>query len=103
TVIYHGTETSVDGGSGSDTLVLAATGGITAVNFTVAAGADQTAGDTAIVSNFENLDASVATTALTVTGSSAANTITTGSGNDTIDGGGGADVIDAGAGNDTVS
>ena len=103
TVIYHGTETSVDGGSGSDTLVLAATGGVTAVNFTVAAGADQTAGDTAIVSNFENLDASVATTALTVTGSSAANTITTGSGNDTIDGGGGADVIDAGAGNDTVS
>jgi len=103
TVIYHGTETSVDGGSGSDTLVLAATGGITAVNFTVAAGADQTAGDTAIVSNFEHLDASVATTALTVTGSSAANTITTGSGNDTIDGGGGADVINAGAGNDTVS
>ena len=103
TVIYHGTETSVDGGSGSDTLVLAATGGVTAVNFTVAAGADQTVGDTAIVANFENLDASVATTALTVTGSSAANTITTGSGNDTIDGGGGADVIDSGAGNDTVS
>jgi Ca2+-binding RTX toxin-like protein len=103
TVTYHGTETSIDGGSGSDTLVLAAAGGVTAVNFTVAAGADQTAGDTAIVANFENVDASVLTTALTVTGSSSANTITTGSGNDTIDGGGGADVINAGAGDDTVS
>jgi Ca2+-binding RTX toxin-like protein len=103
TVTYHGTETSIDAGSGSDTLVLAASGGITAVNFTVAAGADQTAGDTAIVANFENVDASVMTTALTVTGSSSANTITTGSGNDTIDGGGGADVISANAGDDTVS
>ncbi|WP_407156418.1 hypothetical protein [Bradyrhizobium sp. STM 3557] len=103
TVTYHGTETSIDGGSGSDTLVLAAAGGVTAVNFTVAAGADQTAGDTAIVANFENVDASVVTTALTVTGSSSANTITTGSGNDTIDGGGGADVISANAGDDTVS
>ena len=83
--------------------MLAATGGVTAVNFAVGAGADQTAGDTAIVANFENLDASVRTTALTVTGSSAANAITTGSGNDTIDGGGGADVINAGGGNDTVS
>src|SRR5450631_1622299 len=103
TVTYHGTETTIDGGAGSDTLVLAASGGVTAVNFAVGAGADQTAGDTVIVANFENLDASVLTTALTVTGSSAANTITTGSGNDTIDGSGGADVIIAGGGNDTVS
>ena len=103
TVIYHGTETTIDGGAGSDTLVLAASGGVTAVNFAVGAGADQTAGDTAIVANFENLDAAVLTTALTVTGSSAANAITTGSGNDTVDGGGGADVISVGGGNDTVS
>ncbi|MEA2959250.1 MAG: hypothetical protein QOJ58_4998, partial [Alphaproteobacteria bacterium] len=103
TVTYHGTETTIDGGAGSDTLVLSASGGVTAVNFAVGAGADQTAGDTVIVANFENLDASVLTTALTVTGSSAANAITTGSGNDTVDGGGGADVISAGGGNDTVS
>ena len=103
TVTYRGTETSIDGGTGSDTLVLAATGGITAVNFSVAAGSDQTAGDSVLVANFENLDASVATTALTVLGSSGVNDITTGSGNDTIDGGGGADIIAAGAGNDTVS
>ena len=103
TVIYHGTETTISGGAGSDTLVLSASGGMTSVNFAVGAGLDQTAGDTVIVANFENLDASVLTTALTVTGSSGANVLTTGSGNDVIDGGGGADVINAGAGNDTVS
>ena len=101
-VTYRGTETSIDGGSGSDTLVLATSGGITSINFAVAAGSDQTVGDTVSVANFENLDASVLTTALTVTGSAAANTITTGSGNDTIDGGGGADVINVGGGNDTA-
>jgi Ca2+-binding RTX toxin-like protein len=103
TVVYHGTEASIDGGSGSDTLVLAAMGGITAVNFSVAAGTDQTIGDALSVTNFENLNASIATTALTVTGSSGGNNIVTGSGNDTIDGGGGGDAIAAGAGNDTVS
>ena len=68
----------------------------------MATGSDQTVGDTISVANFENLDASILTTALTVVGSAAANTITTGSGNDTIDGGGGADVINAGGGNDTA-
>ena len=103
TVTYRGTETSIDGGAGSDTLVLAAAGGITAVNFTVAAGSDQTTGDSVSVTNFENLNASIVTSALTVTASSAANTITTGSGNDIVDGGGGADTIATGGGNDTVS
>ncbi len=103
TVTYHGTETSIDGGLGNDTLVLAASGGTTAVNFGVSAGTDQTTGDSVGVTNFEHLDASAISSSLTVTGSSAANTITTGSGNDVIDGGGGADVIDAGNGNDTVA
>ena len=103
TVTYRGTESAIDGGAASDTLVLAAAGGITSVNFAVAAGSDQTAGDSASVANFENLDASIMTTALTVTASAAANTITTGTGNDTIDAGGGADAISAGGGNDSVS
>ncbi len=103
TISFYGTETTVDGEAGNDTLVLAAGGGITAVDFSVAANADQTAGDTVSVRNFENLDASVVATALSVTGSSGANVIHTGGGNDTIDGGGGADVITAGAGNDSVS
>ena len=68
-----------------------------------AAGVDQTTGDSVSATNFESVDASALSSALSVTGSSAANTITTGSGNDTIDGGGGADVIDAGDGNDTVT
>src|SRR6202043_1622920 len=103
TVTYRGTETSIDGGAGSDTLILAASGGTTAINFSVTAGSDQTTGDTVSVTNFENVDASALSTALTVTGSSSANAITTGSGNDTIDGGGGLDVIVAGAGNDSVT
>ena len=103
TVTYRGTETSIDGGAGTDTLILAVSGGTTAVNFSVAAGSDQTTGDSVAVTNFENLDASALSSALTVTGSSSANTITTGSGNDTIDGSGGADVISAGGGNDTVT
>ena len=104
TVTYRGTESSIDGGSGSDTLVLAATGGVTAVNLSVAAGVDQTTGDTVSDHEFrKSRRLASQPRRLTVTGSSAANTITTGSGNDTIDGGGGADVINAGGGNDTVS
>ncbi len=103
TVTYHGSETSIDGGTGSDTLILLPGASVTAVNFTVAAGVDQTTGDSTSVTNFENLNAAALTTAIAVTGLSLANTITTGSGNDTIDGGGGADVISAGAGNDSVA
>jgi Ca2+-binding RTX toxin-like protein len=103
TISYHGSEVSVDGGIGTDTLIIAAGSSVSAVNFSVAAGADQTTGDAVSVTNFENLDASALNSALLVTGSGSANTLTTGSGNDTIDGGGGADVIGAGGGNDTVS
>ncbi len=102
-VIYHGTETSIDGGAGVDTLVMAASGGTTQVNFAVAAGSDQTVGDSVNVTRFENLDASALSSNLTVTGSTAANSIITGSGNDAIDGGGGADVINAGAGDDSIA
>src|SRR5690242_14829501 len=56
-VTIHGTEVAVDGGAGSDTLVIGAGSAISAVNFAVAAGADQTSGDSVLVSNFENLDA----------------------------------------------
>src|SRR6202042_829188 len=92
-----------DGGVGTDTLIISAGAALTAVNFAVASGSDQSTGDSVSVTNFENLNASALTTALVVTGSAFANTITTGSGNDTIDGGGGTDVIAAGAGDDTVS
>ncbi len=102
-VDYWANETSIDGGTGSDTLVFRAAGSITTFNLAASAGTDQTAGDTTLVTNFEGFDASSSTSAMTVTGTSGANTLITGSGNDTIDGGGGADTIAAGGGNDTVS
>ena len=52
TVTYRGTETSIDGGTGSDTLILAVSGGTTVVNLAVAAGSDQTTGDTVSAKNF---------------------------------------------------
>ena len=75
---------SIDGGSGTNTLVLRAAA---TVNL---GSADQTSGDSTNVTNFQNVDGSALSSALTFTGSSGNNTITGGSGNDTIDGGGGA-------------
>src|SRR4029079_6966195 len=95
-ISYYGTETSIDGGTGTSTLVLRAAG---TVNLGIA---DQTSGDSTTVSNFQNVDASALSAAVSLTGSSSANTITSGSGADTIDGGGGADTINAGGGDDTV-
>jgi len=48
TVTYRGTEVSIDGNSGTDKLVLAAAGGITAINLSIST--DQTTGDTVTVS-----------------------------------------------------
>ena len=100
---YYGTEVLIDGGFGSNTLILHNPGGITRIDLSVAPGSDETTGDSVNVTNIQNIDASILTTAVAVTGSSSANVITTGSGNDVIDGGGGSDAIDAGAGDDRVS
>jgi len=97
TVSYRGTEVSIDGQAGSNTLLLRA--GVT-VNL---ANADQTTGDSTNVANFQNVDASLLSSGVTITGSSGVNLLTGSSGNDTIDGGGGADTILAGAGNDSVT
>src|SRR6185295_380453 len=104
-VSYRGTEASIDAGTGTDTLVLKASGGITTVDLSGAAGSDQTYGDSVTVSNFENVDASVLLSAqgITIIGSAVANSILGGAGADIIDGGGGADVINAGGGSDTVT
>ena len=80
TITYRGAESSIDGGGGTDTLTFSATGSTTAINLGVSAGADQTTGDAVNVANFENVNAGIFATALTVTGSSSANTITTGVG-----------------------
>ena len=44
TVTYRGSEASIDGGADLDTLILAASGGTTAINLSVAAGADRAHG-----------------------------------------------------------
>ena len=82
--------------------MLDAAGGITAIDLAVAAGSDQTTGDTVAVANVESVDASILTTgqAVTITGSSGANTVIAGAGSDTIHGGGGLDAIQAGGGED---
>ena len=67
------------------------------------ANADQTSGDSTTVNNFQNVDATALSAAISITGTSSANTITGGSGNDTLDGGGGADTIAGGGGNDSLS
>src|SRR5262249_23675078 len=100
TVYYHGSETSIDGGTGNDTIVMLASGGTSAVNLGVPPNVDQSSGDSVSVTNFENVDASALSTAITVVGSSSANVIKTGTGNDTVDGGGGADVITTDVGDD---
>ncbi len=97
TIVYRGGEALVDGGTGTNTLNLASAVTVNLGN------ADQTTGDAVNVANFQNVDASVLSTGVSITGSVAANAITGGSGNDTIDGAGGADIIHAGAGNDTVA
>ena len=90
---------SIDGGTGINTLVMQAAADTINLN-----SVDQTTSDSTTVSNFQNVDASALSTGgfnhrfverpILITG---------GSGNDTIDGNGGADVIAAGGGNDTVT
>ena len=101
-VTFHGTETSINGGGGLNTLILSASGATTAINLAVSAGTDQTTGDTVAVTNFQSVNAGALSTALTLTGSTGANTIIGSAGASTIDGNGGTDSITAGAGADTI-
>lgn len=101
-IIYanSGSNATLDGGSGTDTLSyqFGATSGVT---ITLNATAAATGGSgTDASSGFENLTGSNYSDALT--GDTSANTITGGLGNDTLDGGAtAADKLDGGAGNDT--
>ena len=96
-LIYdHGTESSLNGGTGASTLYLDA-----ATNVNLANTSDQVSSGPN-VTHFTNVDASGLSSAISITGSAGGNTIWGGSGSDTIDGHGGADVIHAGSGNDLV-
>ncbi len=96
TITFDGSDVSIAGGTGTDTLIVT---GAATINLSLA---DQTSGDTANVTGFENVDASTSSAAVSLTGDANANKLTGGSGNDTISGGAGADMIDGGEGDDTI-
>ncbi|MER2605321.1 MAG: calcium-binding protein, partial [Siculibacillus sp.] len=104
-VKLEGNETSIDGGTGTDTLVLELSGAISAINLAGAGGADQTIGDTTTVTRFENVDGGALSAAqsVSISGSIFANSLIGGAGADTIDGAGGSDVVQGGDGDDRVS
>ncbi|MGE5547687.1 MAG: matrixin family metalloprotease [Solirubrobacterales bacterium] len=116
-VVYQATGT-LDGGDGEDCLVVK---GSTALKIDLTQ-ADHDGSAGAAVGGFEDIDASAATGALTLTGragassvllggsgkdvlvgGSAADTLSGNAGDDTLDGGGGADVILGGAGKDRIT
>ena len=99
TVSYRGSESSIDGGTGTNTIRLL---DATDINL---GHTDQSIGDSTLVSNFQNVDASALGTGqgVSIIGSSGANILTGGAGADVINGGGGADIVNAGAGDDSVS
>ncbi|HLO75113.1 MAG TPA: endo alpha-1,4 polygalactosaminidase [Magnetospirillum sp.] len=86
----------LDGGADSDTLVVGGASAVT-VNLSLA---DQNGSVAGLVRYFENVDATAATGAMTLTGGSAANTLSGGGGNDTLTGGAGGDRLSGGAGAD---
>lgn len=98
TIAYDSADVTVDGGAGNDTLVLNQT---VATSVNLGNASDQvTGGGTAI--NFENIDGSGSTAALSLTGDNSANVLVGGSSVDAIDGGGGNDTITYSAGDTLI-
>jgi Ca2+-binding RTX toxin-like protein len=97
TITYDGLDVSIAGGADVDTLLV---NGAATINLS---SADQSSGDTANTSSFENVTASGSIAGVSLTGNSNANVLASGSGADTIVGGAGADTLSGGAGNDTIT
>ena len=95
-IVYDAADYVIDGGAGRDTLVLKVGAVVNLANLS----SSQIAGAT-YVSSFENVDASGASAAVTLTGSQFANSLVGGAGADVITGGGGADLLTGGFGADT--
>ncbi|CAN7351021.1 GH12 family glycosyl hydrolase domain-containing protein [Caulobacter sp. LjRoot300] len=97
TFTYDRAVAAISGGAGHDTLVLKASATVNlgdAVN--------QVAGGTAVVTGFEDVDASAASGAVVLTGSAADNRLIGGAYADVLTGGGGADILSGGAGADSL-
>lgn len=106
-VIYTGSDSITDGGTGIDWLAVQS--GVATINLGNAA--DQSTGDTVVVTGFENVDGLGNSSVLNLTGDSGANFVRGGIAADTLAGGGGDDAMcydasdistDGGAGNDTL-
>ena len=97
TIVYDGTDVSIAGGDGTDTLKV-----VGSATIDLSAGDQSGIVDTAVVTGFENVDASGSSVAVTLTGSDGANILTGGDGDDTLTGGLGADTVSGGAGDDTI-
>lgn len=96
-VVYDPTRSLIEGGEGSDTLVLNAGATVRLDRFTTS----QVDGP-AYVTGFENVDASAARAGVTLVGSSYANVLVGGAYTDTLSGGDGADVLKGGGGGDVI-
>lgn len=105
-IVYNPLQNLIDGGAGTDTLVLRQTAKVMLDR----QAASQVEGNT-YVQNFENVDASAAPAGVTLVGSNKTNTlmgsafadrIDAGGGNDTVKGGAGNDIIDGGEGRDRI-
>jgi T1SS-143 domain-containing protein len=88
----------LDGGADNDTLVITGSSSLPTVDLSQTS--DQTTNDRATVTNFENVDASGATAAISITGSSVANILIGGTDGDTLVGGGGVDTLTGNGGAD---
>ncbi|MEI6641678.1 MAG: calcium-binding protein [Novosphingobium sp.] len=104
-VTYRGTASTINGGADTDTLRVLGAATINLNN------GDQTSGDTAVVSGFENVDGSASAATVTaigrndvrsvLIGGSAADTLTAGAFGADITGNGGADTLVGGAASDS--
>ena len=95
----------LDGGTGTDTLVIETTANSVGWKLNFLAGPQQTLQNRTVITNFEKLefygqDNVVQSDA--IKGGGFADVVEGGGGSDTLDGGGGVDLIDAGSGDDTV-
>ena len=92
---------TLDGGAGTgDLLILESAATVRSIN--LADSTDQTAGDTALVLNFENVDATRMSDSMTLLGDDGSNSLLGGSGADVIEGRKGSDTLQGNGGNDTL-
>jgi Ca2+-binding RTX toxin-like protein len=94
---YEASAASINGGTGNDCLSMRVAATVNLAN------ANQVSGVTGTFTNFEYVDASAVTTAVSLTGDIKVNVLRGGSWNDVLNGGAGADYLFGNAGDDTIT